>query len=1491
MLAALVNATTDAVYLKDIQGRYLLFNGAAEALTGKSAAEVLGKDDTAVFAPAEAAVVMEGDRHAMARLIPVTYEETVTDAAGVVRTFLSTKGPVRDEAGTLLGLFGIARDITDRVTAGEQLRLTTERLRRFFAAPFVGTLIVGPDGVLQEANDYFLDLVGRTRDELERGAIDMPAMTPPEWQPVTDEALAVVRTGGSAVPYEKEYMRPDGTRVSVLVANTVLPGPDQLIGSFVLDNTVRTAADRALRESEERFRVSIESANDAIFIWDRDLRCLEANRAACERLGYTRAELLGMTAAQISAPEQGDVATRAEAIALRGSGTVESVHLARDGTRIPVEVSTTVTSLGGRPVFLSIARDVTERKRAEADAAVANERVHQFFNAGIIGTLVARPDGTIVEANDYFLAMIGRTRDEFERNEIDWRLITPPEQLSLTDRSIAGMQALGRGGSYEKEYLRPDGTRVQALVVAGAMPGTTDQGAAFVLDISDRKRTEARLVEQTALLQSVLESSEAAVFAVDREYRYTAFNAQHAEVMRALYGVEIELGLSLLDYQHTAGDDVAAKRNLARALAGERFTDEGFSGEAGRTQAYFEVTHAPVRDPAGVIVGASVFARDTTGRKRAEQQLRILEQAIQSQTSGFVLADLQGNLTQVNAAFLRLWGYGAPEEILGRSALEFVQRPEEVADSLRIVGSAGAWTGEIEAKRKDGSSFPVQVAASLVKDGDGKPLCTTALFEDNTDRKLAAQLVAAARDSLEEAQRVAHVGSWKLDPVADEITASAEFFRLFDAAPEEIVHYQQFVERLHPDDRERVNRDVAAALEENQPYDTEYRVRLRDGGWRDLSARGQVVTDADGKPLRFVGTCLDITERKRADEALRLSQARYKTIVDNIPQKVFVKGLDLRWASINDLLARDFGLRPEDVVGKTNRELFPQDLADKYSADDQRIIETGATEEFDEEYLDQGERRMVHSIKTPVRDDSGTIRGVFGVFWDVTDERRAADELRLAHERLRRLVDASLLGVFEARLEGTVVEANDYFLNLVGHTRAELDRGELDWLAMIAPESRLSSDDAVREMLMRGSASYEKEYVRPDGTRVPVLAVDTLLPGPEQLVAGFVLDITERKRAEEALLQSERWYRSLSDSLPHLVWTCQADGPCDYLSPRWVAYTGIPESEQLGYRWLEQLHPDDRERVIAEWAAVAAHGDSFDIEFRIRRADGMFRWFKTRAIPLRDNDGQVVKWFGSNTDIDDSKRAEEEIRDLNAGLEARVVQRTVALEAANRELEAFSYSVSHDLRAPLRSIHAFSQILLDEHAAALDAEGERLLGVVLRNTKQMGTLIDDLLAFSRVSRAALDHHPVDMARLAQSVADEVQTAEPDREITFDIGRLAHVPGDAALLRQVWVNLLGNAVKFSMPVAHATVEVRSEQVEGECRYTVRDNGVGFDPAYLDKLFVPFSRLHPTADFEGTGIGLAIVARIVTRHGGRVWADGTPGGGATFGFALPTGTEAT
>jgi light-regulated signal transduction histidine kinase (bacteriophytochrome) len=317
--------------------------------------------------------------------------------------------------------------------------------------------------------------------------------------------------------------------------------------------------------------------------------------------------------------------------------------------------------------------------------------------------------------------------------------------------------------------------------------------------------------------------------------------------------------------------------------------------------------------------------------------------------------------------------------------------------------------------------------------------------------------------------------------------------------------------------------------------------------------------------------------------------------------------------------------------------------------------------------------------------------------------------------------------------------------------------------------------------------------------------------------------------------------------------------------------TGVPGFPVATLDWL------------AVGGKVAATGEPVEFESYQEETD---RWYSIYLYSPRPT--QFIAMF---SDITGRKQAELDLQGANAELEAQVQRRTIALEAANAELEAFSYSVSHDLRAPLRSIASFSQILLAEHAGALDAEGRRVLGVVLRNVKQMGTLIDDLLAFSRVTRITLEHRPVDMGRLALGMAEELQVASPDREIAFDIGPLADAPGDSALLRQVWANLLGNAVKFSGKVRHPAIEVRSERRDGMCRYTVRDNGAGFDATYVGKLFTPFQRLHATTEFGGTGIGLAIVARIVQRHGGTVWADSAPGAGATFGFSLPAEAEAT
>jgi signal transduction histidine kinase len=248
-------------------------------------------------------------------------------------------------------------------------------------------------------------------------------------------------------------------------------------------------------------------------------------------------------------------------------------------------------------------------------------------------------------------------------------------------------------------------------------------------------------------------------------------------------------------------------------------------------------------------------------------------------------------------------------------------------------------------------------------------------------------------------------------------------------------------------------------------------------------------------------------------------------------------------------------------------------------------------------------------------------------------------------------------------------------------------------------------------------------------------------------------------------------------------------------------------------------------------------------------------------------------------------RVEDQLRELNIELERRVDARTAQLETANKELESFSYSVSHDLRAPVRAIIGFSRMLSEEHIQQLNAEAQRLLGIVQSEAHRMGALIDDLLAFSRMGRQAMQMYDVDMTQLARATYEGLIAQQPTNSVDFQLGVLPRARGDRSLLGQVWTNLLANALKFSGKQAQPRIEVSAISDETEHVYFVRDNGVGFDPRYQSKLYGVFQRLHDSADFPGTGVGLALVQRIVTRHGGRVWADSKPNEGATFYFTLP------
>ena len=372
----------------------------------------------------------------------------------------------------------------------------------------------------------------------------------------------------------------------------------------------------------------------------------------------------------------------------------------------------------------------------------------------------------------------------------------------------------------------------------------------------------------------------------------------------------------------------------------------------------------------------------------------------------------------------------------------------------------------------------------------------------------------------------------------------------------------------------------------------------------------------------------------------------------------------------------------------------------------------------------------------------------------------------------------------------------------------------------------------------------------------------------QELSHQLQTELEARKRAEE---ERNRFFTLSQD----LHCTAGFDGYFKDVNPAWEKTLNYTKAELLARPYGEFIHPDDRAATQAEAGKLSGGNVLIVFENRYRCKDGSFRWLQWSATPVLED--QII--YASARDITERKRAEEAIKLSHA-----------QLEAANKELEAFSYSVSHDRRAPLRAMDGFSRILIEKHASGLPEEAQRYLHLVRTNAQRMGQLVDDLLTFSRLNRQSLKKQLVSPASIVHQCLNELRGEQDGRRVEISIGELPACQGDPALVKRVWLNLIGNALKYTRKREVAQIEVGAQtdaQAPDVSIYFVRDNGVGFDMQYADKLFGVFQRLHRAEEYEGTGVGLAIVQRIVQRHGGRAWVEATVDQGATFYFTLEMG----
>ncbi len=792
---------------------------------------------------------------------------------------------------------------------------------------------------------------------------------------------------------------------------------------------------------------------------------------------------------------------------------------------------------------------------------------------------------------------------------------------------------------------------------------------------------------------------------------------------------------------------------------------------------------------------------------------------------------------------------------------------------------------------------------------------------------------------------------------------------------------------------------LAAVLRENgSARGVEMRLRTKNGEWRDFLINLDLIEIDD--QMYVINSAQDITGRKRAEQALLESEARWQEFLDSTHDNYIALDRSWRFTYANRHYSEIMGLEPGELIGKNYWELFPQYIGTELEQNYRNVMEGGSPLHYRQGGIYT--HRMYDVSVYPTSEGLA----IFSI--DRTEELHYQQQVEDERARLQDVLQAMPVAVWIADATGKLVFKNDQADRIWGGNAplSENIEGYGDYVAwhLDNGEPVAAEEFPVAQALRTGQLGQPAELriQRFDGTLGIVLAIGAPIKDREGHPAGAVainVDLTETKKAEQALSESEISFRQLADAMPQLVWTALPDGTVDYYNQRHELYSGIGKTEPGHWNWGPVLHPDDLQPTMETWERAIWTGNVYQIEHRVKMADGTFRWHLSRGIPARGKDGQIVRWYGTATDIHDQKLVEQELRfsysrlrifldanmmgtilgkvdgtliemndyclhllgysreDFQAGrvnwraitapeylpayekamtelveqgqtapyekqyvrkdgqrvwvyvsnaslpdgtiaaivldiTDRKQVERdlehyTRELERSNQALQEFTSIASHDLQEPLHKITAFGELLSARYAELLDEQGKDYLARINSAAGRMSVMIQDLLTYSRITTRADEFTGVNLNEIAAEVLSDLEIRIEETGGRVQVGELPKLQADPLQMRQLFQNLIGNGLKYHRPGIAPVVEISAERKSRQWVIAVRDNGIGIDPRYTERIFEPFARLHTRSAYEGTGMGLAICKKIVERHGGTIEVHSQPGQGATFFIHLPAG----
>ncbi|MDJ1466735.1 PAS domain S-box protein [Xanthocytophaga flava] len=1286
-----------------------------------------------------------------------------------------------------------------------------------------------------------------------------------------------------------------------------------------------------------------EQAADGIFVSDPNFHYIHANPVGCQMFGYTLEELRTMSVMDILAPEelQKEPLHKEE---LETGGVVSTKRHIRhkDGRFIPVEINSRKLQDGNLVAFVRIIK----RKDTQAQLKVRLQQqsaVTELTQLALQGTDTGRLFEYAIFLTTHLLSMEFAQIQEWDadRKRLLFRVGTGwPETCIHADEvadednyrsqaiyALCSNTAVIANDWHSERRFEVSPFLNEYHIVSGisvVITSTSEpfgvlslyskhyynfdeddlhfvQAMANVLAMAiERKKVEEVLREERDRFEKLVATVPGVVLAFREKPDGSICFPYASPGIEDIYGLKAD---SLANDGSLAGErwhtedraQILEKIALSKQHMA-RWHDEFRVVNPQKGELWVEGWSMPKRDLDGGVTWYGVLT-DITNRKKAEAELiesaHLYRSVFENAAIGIARVALDGKWLDINQKLLAIVGYSR-EELLQKT-FQDITHPEDIDTDLQLLqqtldGEIEGYTMQKRYFHKNNFIVWVRLTVSLQRDETGEPLYFISVIEDITEQKRVEDALLQSENNLKQiienlsegliiSDRDGNLLHW--NPVALQMHG----FETMDECRGAVKDFTSIYELSYLDgDVIPVEQwPISRLLRNEKVKNQEIQIRHLKKDWvRVFSYGGGSFSDLYGNTIYFVSIG-DITEKTHNAQAilklnreLHLNERRFRSMIEYSSDFIAVLNANQEITYRSPSWQRIFEWDTKGGRSPRFNLLHPEDQPHVQKLIQQISRIPGASSEVSIRVIDKkGNYHFMDGNVTNLLTDEA-VRGLVINLRDISAKKIAEEKVKASEEQFRALIENSN-DIFIVSTRDTISFVSRSIKHVLGYTPEEY--------MTLSPEYLVHPDD---QPLRWNELNYPGDTIEllfrkrhKDGTWRWMEGIAMNLEHIQGVngVLFTLRDITERKESEKKLVQSEKIYKTIASTIPGSI-ICLFDQEGRYLLVEGDLLNefGYNRESLIGRKAKDLLDEDVVNALDVNLKRVFG-GEVFTTENRSAGTDII-----TRYVPIKDETDKVTLAMLVSIDVTDIKEAQRQIYQLNQELEKRVEERTSQLVAANKELDSFNYTVAHDLRAPLRAINGYSSILAEDYASILGAEGKRFCTIITNESRRMGRLIDDLLAFARLNRSQMELFPVDLNDMVREVFLSLTTESQRDRIQFQVEELPPMQGDISLMRQVWQNLIENAVKFSSKRDVAQIHIGYYKEADGPIYFIRDNGVGFDMKYIDKLFGVFQRFHKASEFEGTGVGMAIVQRIIQRHGGRIWAESKVNEGTTFYFSF-------